>query len=107
MTRTTITNPADLISEREWQQTVEGLLTLYGWRWYHTHDSRRSVAGFPDIFATKGVRAIALELKSEAGKPTAAQSAWLDALEATGIWCHVVYPSGRRELEAMLREDYP
>jgi excisionase family DNA binding protein len=33
--------------ERHLQAVLEEHLRLCGWRWYHTHNSQRSVAGFP------------------------------------------------------------
>lgn len=35
--------------EAPWTRTVVDCAELYGWRGYHTHDSRRSAAGFPDV----------------------------------------------------------
>lgn len=40
---------AKLISERQLQATVIDLAKAYGWRYYHTYDSRRSPEGFPDL----------------------------------------------------------
>lgn len=59
---------------------VENLLTLYGWRWYHTHDSRRSPPGFPDYVAVRGPELLFIELKAEAGRVRPAQREWLEAL---------------------------
>jgi hypothetical protein len=36
------------ISEKDFQETVLTLARLRGWKCYHTHDSRRSEAGFPE-----------------------------------------------------------
>lgn len=59
---------------------VENLLTLYGWRWYHTHDSRRSPAGFPDYVAVRGHELLFVELKAERGRTRPAQEEWLREL---------------------------
>lgn len=59
---------------------VENLLTLYGWRWYHTHDSRRSPAGFPDYVAVREAELLFIELKAERGRLRPAQAEWLEDL---------------------------
>jgi hypothetical protein len=63
---------------------VENLLTLYGWRWYHTHDSRRSPAGFPDYVAVRGPELIFVELKAERGRVRPQQREWLEDLIVVG-----------------------
>lgn len=87
-------------SEAAFQQKVEQLAGHCGWRIYHTHDSRRSAAGFPDLVMVRDVRLIFAELKSDIGarrarvadvdqRPgwlqlpelTNAQADWLQALE--------------------------
>jgi hypothetical protein len=72
------------MSEREWQNKVREVCELYGWLTYHTHDSRRSDAGFPDLVMVKGDRVVYAELKKETGKATAKQKEWLEALSAAG-----------------------
>lgn len=53
---------------------------------YHTHDSRKSRVGFPDLTLVRGSRLIFAELKgdTEYGRrgPTLGQRQWLAALEA-------------------------
>lgn len=62
-------------------QVIE-LSRLYQWKVYHTHDSRRSEAGYPDLTLVRGQRLIYCELKSARGRLTAAQREWLTALGA-------------------------
>ena len=67
--------------ETQLQADVEGRLKLLGWRWYHTRDSRRSNAGFPDIVAIRGQRLLFIELKGidaqgRLGTVTKEQEAW-------------------------------
>lgn len=72
-------------SEKEYQRRVTDLLDLFGWRWYHTWNSRRSAAGFPDLTAVHPVGGVIfVELKSERGRLTETQREWLDALRAAG-----------------------
>ncbi len=75
-----------MVSERFWQKQVEEILALCGFEralTYHTHDSRRSQAGFPDLVALRhdhrGVTLAVLELKRETGRATVDQEHWLDA----------------------------
>jgi len=72
---------------------VTEALGYMGWRTYHTHDSRRSNPGFPDIVAVKGSRLIFLELKSEKGKVKVEQIKWLDDLVRTHSEVYLVRPS--------------
>jgi hypothetical protein len=67
-------------------QQVRELARLCGFLCYHTHDSRRSVPGLPDLCMVEKnggdqpSRLIFAELKSDKGRLTAAQSEWLQAL---------------------------
>jgi hypothetical protein len=66
----------------------------YSWLFYHTYDSRRSDAGFYDVVLAHPTRPAPLylvELKTQSGKATTAQLAWLHAASQatrieTGIW---------------------
>ncbi len=92
------------INERTFQAAIVELARLTGWRCYHTYDSRRSEAGFPDLCMTRGGRFIAAELKTESGRVTEAQRQWLAALAACpGLECHVWRPSDWDEIELTLK----
>lgn len=67
-------------SEAAFQDQVVALARLYGWLHYHTHDSRRSAPGFPDLVLARAPRLIFAELKTETGRRTSEQDRWLDAL---------------------------
>lgn len=80
--RTLLTARGDL-REDVFQQWIESLLGFYGWRVYHTHNSERSAAGFPDIVAVRDGELLFAELKTArgaAGRPRPDQVEWLDAL---------------------------
>ena len=81
------------ITERQFMEQVKELAALCQMRWYHTHDSRRSDPGFPDVVMVRGERLIFAELKAEKGRVSAAQTFWLDALRATGAEVYVWRPS--------------
>ena len=67
------------MTEKELQATVTKALQWGNWLAYHTYDSRRSEPGFPDVVALsyRPHRMLVLELKSEKGKLTDAQAAWM------------------------------
>ena len=80
---------------------------------YHTHDSRRSQPGFPDIVAVGRRGVLFRELKKETVRVTKHQERWLKALVLAGVdpyvrdpaqWALMVYRpsdwlSGRVERE--------
>lgn len=70
------------MSEHVFMGQVVQFARLCGWRVYHTHDSRRSEPGYPDLSMVRRGRHVYAELKSASGKPTAAQVEWLDLLRA-------------------------
>lgn len=67
-------------SEAAFQEQVLALARLYQWRCYHTHDSRRSQPGFPDLVMVRPPRLVFAELKTEKGRVGREQAAWLAAL---------------------------
>lgn len=77
-------------SEAELQEKVRQAAVQLGILYYHTHNSRRSPAGFPDLVLVRPPNCLFRELKSQTGKLTADQSAWLDSLAAcdqdAGVW---------------------
>lgn len=80
----TYPEPFAAMTERQWMSHVIGFARLHAWTVYHTHDSRRSVKGFPDlVLAKEGRPVVYAELKTETGKPTAEQQGWLALLRLT------------------------
>src|SRR5690606_27680126 len=90
------------VSEKEFMQSVIDFARALRWRVYHTHDSRRSEPGFPDLFMVRGTRAIAAELKRVEGQVTPAQRDWLQAINATGIETYIWKPIHWDEIKAVL-----
>jgi hypothetical protein len=70
------------VSEKHFMASVVQLARLAQWTCYHTHDARRSVAGFPDLVLVRHETMLCIELKSQHGRVTPAQAAWLKALGA-------------------------
>lgn len=81
------------MSEAQLQAAVIECARALGWAVYHTHDSRRSEAGFPDLCMVRGNRLLFAELKSASGRVSDAQEGWLLALIETGADVEVWYPS--------------
>lgn len=67
--------------EDPFSSQVRGLADFYGWLGYHTHDSRRSAAGFPDWVFVRPPELLFVELKTDRGRTSPAQRKWLEALE--------------------------
>ena len=75
------TEYAGLVSEKAFMAAVVRFATQQGWKVYHTHDSRKSTPGYPDLTMAKaGCPVIFAELKIAGEKPTIEQQAWLDTL---------------------------
>lgn len=93
------------MTEAQLQAAVIACARLLGWRVYHTHDSRRSAAGFPDLCMVRDNRLIFAELKSARGRVSDDQEEWLLALIETGAEACVWYPTAwlSGEIEAVLR----
>ncbi len=72
-------------SEAAFQQQVVNLAGFYGWSLvYHTHDSRRSQPGFPDLVLVRAPELVFAELKAETGVVKPEQQDWIDALQVVG-----------------------
>jgi hypothetical protein len=89
-------------TEAELQQAIIDLAIALGWLVYHTHDSRHSASGFPDLTLVRGDRLLFAELKSETGKLSLSQQVWFEALVASGndvrVWRPSDWPGIEREL---------
>jgi hypothetical protein len=83
--------------------TVIELANLYGWLHYHTHDSRNSSAGFPDLVLVRKGFLIFAELKSETGRLSRMQQVWLDELKGAVGAVYVWRPSDLVAIQEILR----
>ena len=70
-----------MLTERAWQSLVLELARANHWRSYHVYDSRRSSPGFPDLCLVRGAACIMAELKTDTGRLSKAQAAWIAALD--------------------------
>ncbi len=89
--------------ESEFMQTIEDLARKCGWSMiYHTHDSRHSAKGFPDLCIARAPRLIFAELKTEDGKLTPEQAEWLRVLAGCGCECYCWRPGEWSEIESVI-----
>lgn len=82
------------MSEDELQTAVIKIAEQLGWLIYHTHNSKRSQPGFPDLTMVHEAsgRLMFRELKSMKGTWRPMQREWLQALRAVGIDADVWRP---------------
>lgn len=93
------------MTETQLLAAVRKLARLTRWRTYHTHDSRRSDPGFPDLvlLAADRKRVIYAELKTDTGRLTTEQEAWLRDLTTAGCETAIWRPADLPEIATVLR----
>lgn len=85
------------MSEADWQRRLMDTARLAGWMCAHFRPAKTQRGrwvtpmagdkGFPDLVLAKGGRLLLAELKTDKGKPTVEQQAWLAELGAHGrLW---------------------
>jgi len=91
--------------EKELLAQVRRLAGALGWISYHTHNSRRSEPGFPDLVLARRGRIIFAELKIPPRDLTAPQLIWISALgDCTGdVSVHVWTPEDLDVIAEILR----
>lgn len=90
-------------TEAEFTELFLAIASAKGWlRRYHTHDSRRSSAGFPDwvLVNTFQRRILFVELKGFAGEASLEQRAWLRDLNDAGGEAYLLSTTGDYALDA-------
>jgi hypothetical protein len=104
------------MTEAEFQKQVIGLAHLFGWRVAHFRAVKTPTgyrtpvaadgAGFPDLVLAKAGLIIFAELKTEKGRVSDAQKAWLKELQGAGERVLVVVwrPSDWDAIEAAIRK---
>jgi hypothetical protein len=95
------------MTEAQFQQIVLDLANMSRWMTYHTHDSRKSHKGFPDLTLVRPPRVIFAELKGDGayGKRglTREQAVWVDALQACpGVEAYVWRPDDLNDIATIL-----
>lgn len=97
----------DASTEQAFMREIRQMAALYGWLCYHTHDSRLSPPGFPDLFMARPAPAeegpvYAWECKTATGTLTKEQGLWLTALHGKRIDARVVRPAHFDDLLRLL-----
>lgn len=93
------------MKEAQFQAQVVQLFRLRGFLVYHTHNSRRSAPGYPDLtMVSPSGRVVWAELKTEKGKPSGPQLMWLDRLRKGGAEAYLWRPSDWRDIEQVAME---
>jgi hypothetical protein len=91
------------LTEKEWLSQVIRLAELFQWKTYHTHDSRRSAPGFPDLVLVRRPRVIFAELKAQRGRLTPHQLDWFAELRACQQEIYVWRPEDAEKVARILR----
>lgn len=81
------------MTEKDLLEQCRAATKVLGLLCYHTHDSRRSEPGFPDLVIVGRHGVLIRELKRQRGGVTPEQSAWLNALAAAGVDADVWRPT--------------
>jgi hypothetical protein len=92
------------LTEKQFQGHITELAKLCHWWAYHTHDSRRSEAGFPDLVLVRGSWLVFAEIKVGDNKPTRKQLACLARLKATGANVFIWHPDDWPFIQELLQE---
>jgi hypothetical protein len=93
------------ITEAQLQRDIIELCSWHHLLVYHTHDSRRSRRGFPDLVIVGPRGVLFRELKSETGKMEPDQTCWGQGLAESGanwaVWRPGDWHSGRIRAEVL------
>jgi VRR-NUC domain-containing protein len=92
------------MSEAAWTAKIRETAAYYGWLSYHTHNSKFSEPGWPDFVLghPRRRRTIFAELKTETGRLSDPQRAWLAHLTACGFETALWRPSDMDTVIAVL-----
>jgi len=93
------------VTEADLREQVRDLAKLFGWKMQFTWLSWHSPKGFPDVFLAHPIqkRIMWAELKSEKGKLSPEQEAWLQLLRDCGQEAYVWRPGDIEEIARILR----
>lgn len=88
--------------EKIFENQIKSYIKKIGGWCYKTMGNAYTVNGVPDVLACINGHFIAIEVKSENGKPSPLQLAKISEIRNAGGIAHVVYPSGWMKLKAIL-----
>jgi len=92
------------LTEKIFMQTVLDVCRIHGYAAFHTYDSRRTQAGFPDLEIIGHGRIFHRELKLDHGHTTPEQDACIDLINRNGgdakVWRPAMWPEIISDLRA-------
>lgn len=92
------------VTEAQLQRAIIDMATALGWTCWHDNDSRRNVAGLPDLICVHPTHGLVfIELKTVKGRLRQAQREWLDLLTQAGQRAYVIRPTDMDFAEALFR----
>lgn len=96
-------------SEGGLDQRIEHLAAMTGWKRYHTHNSKNSPEGWPDLVLANAElrRVLFVELKDVTRQPTQPQKDWLGVLSACGLECALWRPQHWEHIAEVLGRGAP
>lgn len=90
------------MTEKVFMRTVIDVCRLHGYTVFHTHDSRHSQPGFPDLEIIGHGRIFHRELKLDTGRTTPDQTACINLINQNGgdaaVWRPSMWPQIIHEL---------
>ena len=86
-----------MLTEAQFQSQILTAARALGWAAYHTHDSRRSAPGFPDLVLIKD-RIVFVEVKTDKGRVKPEQEEWGRRIVAAGGEWYVYRPKHWKEV---------
>lgn len=94
------------LTEKRFEREIEDLAHALGWTSYHPYLSIRSAPGWPDLVLCRPPRLLLCEVKTEAGRLSPAQRAWLSLLAGCpGVEVYLLRPCHLQDLAAALQGD--
>lgn len=93
-----------LTLEIDFQKTIIELAEIYGWCYFHDNDSRRNIAGLPDLILVRE-RVIYAELKKQDGKLSRKQKEWIARLKNARQEVYVWRPSDFEDIVKILKRN--
>lgn len=88
------------MNEKQLQASVLELASYLGWKYFHPHNSRHSVPGYPDLTLVHPEHGIIWrELKTDKGRVSSHQVEWIAAINkaggSAGVWNLADWVEGR------------
>ena len=91
-------------TEAQYQKQIVDLAEACGWLVWHDNDPRRNSAGLPDLLMVRGPVLLFIEVKTEKGKVSPEQEAFIGRLKQVKyVHADVVRPRHFEQIAQVLR----